>query len=241
MINKVFLCGDRHGGFGSFNTVKNFTKAKENDIIIVLGDAGINFTKTERDEKLLSFVNNLGTKFVCIRGNHDGNPKDWNYQLKFDKDLDCKVWIKEQYPNVVFVPNGTVMNINDNRCLAVGGAYSPDKQWRLINNYTWFEDEQINEEEKYNIIQILNKDNRFDYVFSHTAPYNFIPINQLSNSFTNIDKTTELFLQKIYCAIDKEQFKGWYLGHYHIDKSYKEAKVHILYNYFMELGKNERI
>ena len=41
MINKVFLCGDRHGGFGSFNTVKNFTKAKENDIINEVKRAGI--------------------------------------------------------------------------------------------------------------------------------------------------------------------------------------------------------
>ena len=191
MINRVFLCGDRHGGFNSFQNAKEFTKAGKDDIIIVLGDVGINFTMTERDERLLSFVNNLGTKFVCIRGNHDGNPKDWNYQLKYDKDLDCEVWVKNQYPNVVFVPNGSVMNINGNRCLVAGGGYSVDKAWRILTGNPWFEDEQMTEEEKEKILEIVKKDNKFDYIFSHCAPYNFIPKSSFKYEYPNIDNTTQ--------------------------------------------------
>lgn len=52
-----------------------------------------------------------------------------------------KVFIEEAYPNLIFVKNGELYDIDNKKVLVIGGAYSIDKNYRIIYGYPWFKDE----------------------------------------------------------------------------------------------------
>ena len=41
---------------------------------------------------------------------------------------------------------GEIYNINGKSILVIGGAYSVDKEYRLLKGWSWFKDEQPNKE-----------------------------------------------------------------------------------------------
>ncbi|MFR5701726.1 MAG: hypothetical protein ACLUD0_07495 [Eubacterium ramulus] len=44
------------------------------DVMIILGDSGINYWLSPKDEKLKERVNRIPITFFCIHGNHEGRP-----------------------------------------------------------------------------------------------------------------------------------------------------------------------
>ena len=45
----VYLTGDTHGDFDRFIAFSVRMRPSENDVVIVLGDAGLNYYKSQRD------------------------------------------------------------------------------------------------------------------------------------------------------------------------------------------------
>ena len=43
-----------------------------------------------------------------------------------------KVFIEEAYPNLIFAKNGELYDIDNKKVLVIGGAYSVDKNYRII-------------------------------------------------------------------------------------------------------------
>ena len=119
------------------------------------------------------------------------------------------------------------------RAIAIGGAYSVDKYYRLANGMAWFDTEQPCDEIKEYVEAQLEKSNwQVDYVLSHTVPLEYEPVWAFIPSIdqTMVDKSTEKWLQKI---IDRLDFEGWYAGHYHVE--HEEGQVRIMYHDFEEL------
>ena len=79
---------------------------------------------------------------------------------------------------------------------------------------------------------MLDKENRFDYIFSHTCPSWFVPKHLFLGCIdqNSVDKTMEYFLQDVY---NKIEFKEWFFGHYHSDES--NGKMRLLFNTIIEL------
>ena len=230
---RFYITGDTHGDFrriGQF-CVENDTTAE--DVMVILGDAGINYYLDSRDRELKDELSQLDITLFCIHGNHEARPweagdydeKEWN---------DGIVYVEEQYPNILFAKDGEIYDFNGKSVIVIGGAYSVDKYYRLNNGLMWFDTEQPDDEIKAYVERQLDKvDWSIDIVLSHTVPieaepvWNFIPgLDQ-----STVDKSTEQWLQRIYDNLDLRE--GWYAGHYHCEA--EENGIRIMFEDYDEI------
>lgn len=237
-----FVTGDKHGNFDSIfqtDVVKD-----ENNAIIILGDAGINFWLDKRDDKLKTKIkDNSKCMWYIVRGNHEARPSDIStMDHRFDLKVNGRVYVEDKYPNIRYFNDYGVYYINDYCCAIIGGAYSVDKFWRLqrygINSEEhpdyrnsrktgWFWNEQLAQDEM-NAAAELFKDKHFDFVFSHTCPYSWRPtdlfLNQIDQS--KVDSSMELWMDEIKKTF---QWNAWLWGHYHgdrLERPYAEMYYH---------------
>lgn len=213
----IYITGDKHA---DFREVFYFCYANEttcDDILIVLGDAGINYYASELDYKLKNSLRGYPITFFCIHGNHEERPENIK-TYKTKKFYEGIVYYEEDYPNILFAKDGEVYNFNNNKVLVIGDAYSVDKYFRKAYGYNWYESEQPNEETKNKVKSVLKKlDNRVDIILSHTCPYKYLPREMFLEGIdqSTVDNSTEYFLDEIEESTD---YNLWYCGHYHTDK-----------------------
>lgn len=228
---RFFITGDTHGDFKRIAEFCDKHNTTKNDIMCILGDAGINYYLGKRDYLLKEFLKDLPITLFCIHGNHEERPQnipsydemEWNNGI---------VFYEKDYPNILFARDGEIFNINGKSILIIGGAYSVDKEYRLMNGYSWFEDEQPNEEIKQYVKEQIKKQEHFDIVLSHTCPITTQPTHMFLSWLdqSKIDKSTEIFLQEI---ADKIDFDNWYFGHFH--GIMNNGKYHMLFENYTEV------
>lgn len=209
------ITGDTHGRFNRFDKYQ-FTNP-ENHAVIILGDAGFNFYLNKTDNKNKKVVNNYGFKVYCVRGNHEERPeKVPGIHPFYDEEVKGVVLKEVRYPNIRYFIDGSVYTIQGHTFLILGGAYSIDKDYRIENNYPWFEYEQLTEKEKSCIYNEV-KGKSFDFVLSHTCPISWEPTDLFLNYInqSKVDKSMELWLDEVKNNIG---FKVWLFGHYHADR-----------------------
>ncbi|MBO7474923.1 MAG: metallophosphoesterase [Ruminococcus sp.] len=221
----IYITGDIHGSLEPiFDLVEKY-EPKEDDIIVILGDVAVNYTGRLRDKFIKEEMNNIGVTFFCIHGNHENRPQNiasykemiWN---------GGRVLYEEVYPNILFPMDGDIFELEGNKCIVIGGAYSVDKFYRLRNGYNWWPDEQPSLAIKEYVEEKV-KNNKIDIVFSHTCPYKYIPTECFLSGIdqSKVDNSTEQWLDTIEEAIE---YKAWYLGHWHTDKHID--KMHFLFH-----------
>jgi len=227
----IFITGDTHGQFDSVKTFCERFETTKKDILIILGDVGINYYGNKRDIKLKEELSNLPITLFCIKGNHENYAGNISSYREFDY-MGGKVFIEQEYPNLIFAKDGEVYNINGKKTIVIGGAYSVDKHYRLSMGYKWFSDEQPSEKTKKYVEGQLERENwEVDVVLSHTCPVSYEPIEWFL-SFVDqdtVDKSTEKWLD----AIEKRlTYKKWYCGHFHGEKTHN--KLEFMFNTIKE-------
>lgn len=213
----IYITGDKHADFREVLYFCYANKTTQEDVLIVLGDAGINYYASELDNNLKNSLKQYPITFFCIHGNHEERPENiGTYKIKkFNGGI---VYYEEEYPNILFAKDGEIYNFNNKKVLAIGGAYSVDKYFRLSRGYNWYESEQPSEETKKKIKNVLkNLDNKVDIILSHTCPYKYLPREMFLDGIdqSTVDNSTEYFLDEIE---ESTEYKLWYCGHYHTDK-----------------------
>ena len=206
----IYITGDTHRDFSRFYG-KNFNNE---DMVIILGDAGINYCLNEEDKKFKEHLSKLNIKLFCIQGNHEERPE--NISSYKEVDMFCgKVFIEDSFPNLIFAKNGETYTFDNKKVLVVGGAYSVDKDYRLMYGHQWFKDEQLSESEKE---VILNKytGKHIDIILSPNELF-MSGIDQ-----SKVDKSMEEFLDKIEENINYDK---WYCGHYHTEKQIDKLEL----------------
>lgn len=227
----VYITGDTHGNFERIEYFCQDNQTTKDDILIILGDAGINYYLNYKDKQKKEWLSQLPITLFCIRGNHEERPENINTYI-MSEFLDGQVYIEPEYPSLIFAKDGEIYNINGKKCLVVGGAYSVDKLYRLSMGYHWFKDEQISADERVEIEKkIIENNYKCDYIFSHTCPYDTRPTHLFLDGIdqSKVDSSMELWLQDI---ADKIDFKKWYFGHFHGD--WKNGKYQMLYKNVIE-------
>jgi len=228
----VYITGDKHGDYDQVIEFCYKNNTSKNDIMIILGDAGINYYLDSKDYTLKNHLKEVPITLFCIHGNHEERPYNIaGYKSKIFND--GIVYYEENYPNILFAKDGEVYNFNGVSTLVIGGAYSVDKYYRLALGYNWYESEQPNEKIKNDVRKTLkNYNNKIDVILSHTCPFKYMPyevflenVNQL-----DVDKSTEEFLDEIE---NNTQYQKWYCGHYHTDK--QVDKIRFMMNDIEEL------
>ena len=222
----IYLTGDTHGRFERIGIFCDKMQTSRDDILIILGDAGINFHAGALDILRKEYLAKLPITLLCIHGNHEQRPTPlMGYQRS--EYHGGAVWVEPQFPNIVFAIDGEVYDFCGHSCLVIGGAYSVDKRHRLANGHLWFPDEQLTEAEKEHVEQALDRRHwRIDTVLSHTCPAAFVPQEALLPSIdqSTVDTSIEDWLQRIEQRL---RYRRWYCGHFHIEK--QEGRLRFLH------------
>lgn len=211
---QTFVIGDTHGRLfpESINGIAEY--CDENNIlleessVIILGDSGFNYYSDEKARLMKECYNKIGCYFYMVRGNHEARPEDVKgMELVFDEVVNNYVYMELQYPNLRYLLDGEVYKFgNFEKCLVIGGAYSIDKEYRILNNWKWFENEELNLDEQEEILyKIENKE--FDVVLTHDAPFDIKPVQGAGS-------LTEHFLNWVK---DNIKFEKWFYGHFHMN------------------------
>ncbi len=207
----IYITGDTHRDFSRIYKLEKDT----DNMLIVLGDVGINYYLNEEDKNYKEYLKKLKLKLFCVRGNHEERPENISTYKEVEM-FGGKVFIEEEYPNLIFAKDGEIYNIDGKKILVIGGAYSVDKQYRLLHGYKWFKDEQLTKKEMDTILEKV-KGKHFDIVLTHACPYKYEPREVFMQGLdqSKVDKSMEHFLDKIEENINYDK---WYCGHYHTEK-----------------------
>ena len=249
-MSNIYITGDTHGSFERIEYFCDRVNTSKNDVMIVLGDAGLNYFLDGRDVALKKYVNSLPITFCLLRGNHEARPgTGWDIENKGawiiggGTPVSGRFMMQEEFPSIRYMLDGETYGLHIGaktyKALAIGGAYSVDKDYRLEmydlgnRNYRWFYDEQLSEEEMNGIRRKISG-KHFDYVFTHTCPYSDQPTDLFMSGIDQktVDKSMEIFLQDV-----KENlitYRSWYCGHWHTDRDTKD--ISFLFNSVKMLG-----
>lgn len=213
----IYITGDKHGDFNEVFKFCLLNKTTLDDVLIVLGDAGINYFANEKDYMLKDSLLQYPITFFCVHGNHEERAENIK-TYKTKKFHNGIVYYEEDYPNILFAKDGEIYNFNNHKVLVIGGAYSVDKYYRLAYGYKWYASEQPDDKIKNKVKKVLNAlNNQIDIILSHTCPYKYIPREMFLSGVdqSKLDNSTEYFLDEIEDTVD---YDYWYCGHYHTDK-----------------------
>ena len=221
MIKHVLITGDCHGKVDTRlaqikDTMPEYDPSET--AVIILGDVGFNYYKNKKDWKLKHHAAQFGYTLYCLRGNHEDRANNTKgTKIVYDEFVHGYVFEEEEFPNIkYFADEVAEYNIMDKKILCIPGAYSVDKWYRLQNDWQWFAQEQLSEEEmKYAEKTFVGK--YYDFVFSHTVPVEWEPTDLFLNCIdqSTVDKTMEVWLNKFKEMIN---WKVWCFGHYHADR-----------------------
>ena len=240
MIRNVLITGDTHGRVSQriLNIARNYPDlVPEETAIIILGDAGINFYLNKSDKKNKYQINNYGYKIYCVRGNHEERPQNIDtMDFVYDQEVGNWIYWEDEYPNIRYLADGAIYNFKGYRCLAIGGAYSVDKWWRLQQAAAqgssfsgWFEDELLTKEEMDAISSSMNGE-EVDFVFTHTCPHSFEPTDLFLDCVdqSTVDKSMEYWLEDLRHIFS---WKIWCFGHFHADRIERPRVEQFYYSY----------
>lgn len=233
MSERYFLLGDIHGNIRTIDKLYNRHKAvlsdnAEDNKIILLGDACFNYFigvgKEETDHKVKTEFSKYPFTYICLRGNHESRVRDvivehpdrWFIKEKYAGTI----YYEEEFPNIEYLEDSpAVYEFAGYKTLSLPGAYSVDKQRRLLEKDAWFENEMLNDDEMEYGRYLVGKYGTFDLIISHTCPFSAEPrdlflmgINQ-----NKVDKTMEYFLNEVEQTAD---YRRWAFGHFHEDRLY---------------------
>lgn len=218
-MNKIYCMGDLHGNTIPIHKLNQEVHLDETDIVILLGDVGLNYYLDPRDDKSKRNLSKYPCKFYCLRGNHEQRPslipgmylatQAGGYMYKEDK-----------FPNIYyFMDIPEEYNIGGYSILTLPGAYSVDKNYRLQNGWTWFPHEQLSEEEWYNFVCDRTNIHEYDIVLSHTCPLSWEPTDLFLDFIdqSKVDNNMEKWFQGLEYQIG---YKLWLWGHFHKTRVY---------------------
>lgn len=213
----IYITGDTHGKFERTADFCETSHTCRDDVLIILGDAGINYYGGKKDIRLKEKLAALPITLFCLHGNHEARPASTGlYEL-------CswhggQTYMETAYPNLLFAKDGEIYELGGYRCFAIGGAYSVDKYYRLEKGFMWFADEQLDEKTKHTIeIRLENMGWEVDVILTHTCPLKYEPTEVFLPFIdqSGVDKSTEEWLDGIESRLT---YQKWYCGHYHTEK-----------------------
>jgi hypothetical protein len=198
---------------------------------IILGDAGFMWpNKQKKDSNNYETLAKRRFPVLCVIGNHEPILGMSN-MTEADIGIGETVYQINDEPFVAYLKRGKAYTINGFRVLVLGGALSTDKDFQQAHN-TWWELEYWTDKEKHDVFKLLDSENTFDLVVSHTGPHHINKLLFKGNQ--HITDEVALLNDDIHGRI---QFHEWWCGHWHRDKYHFDAETRHGYQYLYRTTK----
>jgi hypothetical protein len=197
---------------------------------VILGDGGFMWQHNkERDKRNYEILAQRPFPILCVAGNHEPI-----YGMKKMPEADIgigeTVYKINSKPFTAYLKRGKVYAVDGIKFLVLGGALSIDKDRRTPNK-TWWELEYWTEQEKQDVLKLLETDNQFDFVISHTGPHH-MNLKLFQDSFS---VPSDKFYDEVAYLNDeihgRIRFREWLCGHFHEDEYYFDKKKKQGYQY----------
>ncbi len=207
----IYFLSDLHGDI-NFTGLKEYTDfATDNDLLILLGDIGLNFDDTEENRKFTEYFLSIKKNVAFIDGNHE----NFDFIKSFPEEEWNGGYVHRLTPNIVHLQRGNIFTIERKTFFVFGGCKSSPK-WKEMG--LWHYGEEPEPEEIELAHKNLEKYNyQVDYILTHKY-------EQTPTRGTLCEKLRELtnFLEK------NVQYKTWFSGHWHSD-SITDEKHRVVY------------
>ena len=194
----IYLISDIHSNPDFPGLKKYLSEAKEDDLLIVLGDTELNFEKTEENKFFTEEFLKSNKKIAIVDGNHD----NFEYLNSFPEEVWHGGTVGRLNDNIVFLKRGNSYKIDGMSFFVFGGCKSSPK-WK--EKGLWFDGEEPSEEQiKLAYETIKNNNFSFDYILTHKYE------SELTHG-TPCQKLRDL----ISYIEENVRYKAWYSGHWH--------------------------
>lgn len=111
----IYLTGDTHADFRDLITRSIRYNITERDLLIILGDVGINYFGDWRDQRSKDELAMIPAKILCVHGNHELRPTspevaDLYHPIQWMDDV---AYVEDAYPRFIMAEDGARYHIND--------------------------------------------------------------------------------------------------------------------------------
>lgn len=95
-----YITGDTHRDFERIILFCLENKTTRDDVLIILGDAGINYYGGIKDWYIKHYLNKLPITLFCIQGNHEQRP--FNIETYEEVEMfGTKVYFEKEFDNLI--------------------------------------------------------------------------------------------------------------------------------------------
>lgn len=234
-MKKVLVVGDTHGNTNFWRkTVFPLAVEAKVDLILQAGDFGV--WPGKKGRQYLNVLNyESPTDIWFIRGTHDDTSQlaiypDRMQGLDSTHVGDTHFWIRDRVAQLV---DGSLIDIDGQTLLAVGGAVSIDREWRVLNESWWADEITSMESIERAVYQFSNK--QVDFVLTHDVPEQIDIVSRLwaatgqrmKSDLASASNRAALgiLFQKLLPRRPRTHDMLWLHGHYHI--SYRQRVNHV--------------
>lgn len=232
----VLFTGDTHNDLEIKRiSYKNFPYGRmldKNSVLIVLGDFGFPWNGSPTDKYWLDWCEDRPFQIAFVDGNHVNH----SMLAQYPTEEWCGGQTHVLRPHVHHLMRGELFNIEGSTFFTFGGARSTDKVYRKEGISWWPEEIASRKQMEHGVNTLERASFKVDYILTHCAPNKIVDI---LFPYENQHDDMSNYLEKVVRA--RTVFKRWFMGHYHIDRSYENQKYNILYNDIIELLPNNEI
>lgn len=237
----ICITGDTHGNLQDLINRKkpDGSEWTTTDKLIICGDFGFVFNIADEsgeyadNAKLDYIAEYLPQQVLFVSGNHENFDRLYEYS---DVPLYGGIAKEIRKNKIYLLKRGECYTIEGKTFFSFGGAYSIDRGMRQ-EGISWWKHELPSNKEYHNATETIKKNNRqFDYIITHTCPQRLM---MLMGKYVDVhDAELSGFLDWIFTEVD---FKQWFFGHWHTDKSYYDGKAVACYKSVYKISRNNQL
>ncbi len=222
----IFVTGDTHGDISWFKNPR-LKKLGEKDTLIVCGDFGFLWDKSEKQKKNLETLKSKKYTICFVDGAHENfdilnsyTPYRWKGG-NAHKIAD----------NIFHLMRGEVFTLEEKTFFVMGGGESDDRDMREPG-ISWWEEEMPSAEEIKNAEDNLKfNDFKVNYILTYEAPAMAKDFLNLHTNQASAMSPLNTYLQELMKNVE---YYHWYFGSLHTDKEIT-SRMTAVFNKIYEL------
>lgn len=201
----IYFISDLHGEKKFPGFLEYLENAKEEDLLIILGDVCLDFENTDENREFTEFFLSANKNIAIVDGNHE----NFKFLKSFPEEDYNGGKVHRLTKKIVHLKRGNVFTLEGQSFFVFGGCKSSPR-WKQMG--LWHEGDEPYDDELRTAYYNLEKYNhQIDYILTHK--YEETPGKG----------TVSTELQKLTQYIDENvRFKRWYAGHWHSNENIDE-------------------